>query len=132
MLEWLLAVAFATVPMEVNCLAQNVYFEARNQPIEGQYAVAEVTLNRVKDSTYPSSICEVIKQKHQFSWYRPNAVPKEKEAWKVAKIIALASLREPTHYVSGAQFFHHKSIKPSWARNMKKVRQIGDHVFYRI
>ena len=62
---------------EVKCLAKNIYFEARNQSIQGMYAVADVTLNRVKDSRWPSTICAVVKQRDQrrgkwicqFSWF---------------------------------------------------------------
>jgi len=66
---------------EQHCLAQNIYFEAGNQSLDGMAAVADVTLNRVKSSRYPDTICEVVKQglKHsngamkrnmcQFSWY---------------------------------------------------------------
>ena len=58
---------------EVRCLATNIYWEARNQSIQGMYAVADVTLNRVKDKRWPSTVCEVVKQRRkgvcQFSWF---------------------------------------------------------------
>ena len=44
------------------CLAQNVYFEAKSEPLAGQYAVADVVLNRVNDTRYPNTICEVVKE----------------------------------------------------------------------
>ena len=47
---------------ELYCLAQNVYFEAKSEPLAGQYAVADVVLNRVKDTRYPNTICEVVKE----------------------------------------------------------------------
>ena len=66
----------------IMCLALNIYFEARNQPIEGQLAVAQVVINRVLDDRYPDHACDVITQgptypdsnlpirhKCQFSWY---------------------------------------------------------------
>lgn len=53
---------------EIGCLAANLYFEARGEPLKGQLAVAKVTLNRVKSKQYPDSICAVVFQKHQFSW----------------------------------------------------------------
>ena len=53
---------------DLNCLALNVYHEARNQPIEGQLAVAHVTLNRLDDPSFPSTICEVVFRSRHFSW----------------------------------------------------------------
>ncbi len=47
---------------ELYCMAMNIYFEAKSEPKAGQYAVADVTLNRVNDSRYPNSICEVVLQ----------------------------------------------------------------------
>jgi len=47
---------------ELYCLAQNVYFEAKSEPLAGQYAVADVVLNRIKDNRYPNTICEVVKE----------------------------------------------------------------------
>ena len=47
---------------ELYCLAQNIYFEAKSEPLAGQYAVADVVLNRVKDTRYPNTICEVVKE----------------------------------------------------------------------
>ena len=50
---------------EMICLADNIYFEARNEPVEGMYGVAFVTMNRVRDGSYPNTICNVVKQKFQ-------------------------------------------------------------------
>ena len=68
----LMASSSFVIADEVTCLAQNIYWEARNQSIQGMYAVADVTLNRVKDKRWPSTVCEVVKQRRrsrQFSWY---------------------------------------------------------------
>ena len=66
---------------QVECLAKNIYFEARNEPFAGQLAVALVTLNRVYDDTFPNTVCDVVYQgihtndgfpkrnRCQFSWY---------------------------------------------------------------
>jgi spore germination cell wall hydrolase CwlJ-like protein len=54
---------------EVTCLAENIYFESRNESVMGQIAVAYVTLNRVFDKTHPDTICGVVRQgKHRESW----------------------------------------------------------------
>ena len=50
------------------CLALNVYHEAKNQSLIGQIAVAQVTMNRVRDDRYPSTVCEVVKQGPTYSW----------------------------------------------------------------
>ena len=42
------------------CLALNVYFEARNQPLTGQIAVTQVVMNRVESEYYPDDVCEVV------------------------------------------------------------------------
>ena len=59
----LMASSSFVIADEVKCLAQNIYWEARNQSIQGMYAVADVTLNRVKDKRWPSTVCEVVKQR---------------------------------------------------------------------
>ena len=72
----LMASSSFVIADEVKCLAQNIYWEARNQSIQGMYAIADVTLNRVKDKRWPSTVCEVVKQRKnaggkwvcQFSW----------------------------------------------------------------
>ena len=77
----LLLIGFNAYGSERECLADNIYFEARNQGFAGWVAVAQVTLNRVRDDRFPNTICEVVKQgltyesgfpirdKCQFSWY---------------------------------------------------------------
>ena len=52
----------------ITCLALNIYFESRNQPIEGQVAVSQVVLERVKSDKYPSTVCEVVFQGPTYSW----------------------------------------------------------------
>ena len=102
---------------ELYCLAQNVYFEAKSEPLAGQYAVADVVLNRVNDNRYPNTICEVvregpikeswktrqhadlpdeeriyhpIKNRCQFSWYCDGKADtiRDNDAWRMAQIVA--------------------------------------------
>ena len=86
------------------CLALNVYHEAKNQSFIGQVAVAQVVMNRVKDTRYPNTVCDVVKQgatykwkpdfpiknRCQFSWYcdGKSDKPKEHQAWRTAMHIA--------------------------------------------
>jgi N-acetylmuramoyl-L-alanine amidase len=126
----------------VRCLALNVYFEARGEPEAGQYAVAEVTMNRVASGRYPNTVCGVVYQKNwdplrkryvgAFSWTEFQAVPNPTgEAWQRAWDVAEAVYyhrRAPT--LAGATHYHATYITPSWAENEVPVARIGQHVFY--
>lgn len=117
------------------CLAKNVYFEARGESIVGQEAVAWVTLNRVANSSFPDNICTVIYQDSQFSWTHDGKSdrPRDSVAWATAQSIAEEVLiaygveRDPTE---GATYFHATSVKPSWAKKFERVVQIDNHIFY--
>ena len=124
------------------CLARNVYHEARGEPTAGQYAVAEVTLNRVASRQFPNSVCDVVYEKRfdigrnrlvgAFSWTELASVSKPTGiAWRRAIKAAEAiydKQQEPT--VQGALFYHADSIEPRWAREKKRVARIGSHIFY--
>jgi len=112
---------------EVRCLAENIYWEARNQEEEGRIAVAQVTLNRVSDSRFPNTICGVVKQTKyypsgridlhscQFSWYcdgKPDE-PYENEmnAWNESLALATSVLFDrPSDNTKGALWYHSKKI----------------------
>lgn len=131
---------------ELRCLAENIYFEARSEPIEGMLAVAFVTMNRVNNNRYPDTICEVVKQRNQrtcqFSWWcesRPhylsvNNLLTTEQNRVYNDIVQLAitfyanydKLTDPT---SGALFYHADYVSPNW-RNVRKTTQIGRHIFY--
>lgn len=127
---------------ELFCLALNVYFEARGEPPAGQYAVAEVTMNRVASRRYPDTICGVVHQQNwdplrkryvaAFSWTEFNARPMPKGmAWREALNIAETVYEqryEPK--LNGALHYHAVYIKPSWARGRKPIARIGRHLFY--
>lgn len=128
---------------DLECLAENVYFEARGEPLDGQYAVAEVTVNRTRAANFPHTICQVVHEMRwdagrrryvaDFSWTELGALtPEDGAAWRVAMTVATAvydDLREPL--VPGALFYHAASISPGWARGKKAIATIGNHVFYR-
>lgn len=117
-----------------NCLAMNVYHEARGESIEGQYAVAHVTMNRVDDRRWDDTVCGVVYQPKQFSWTHTIAdqTPKEKKAWAIAKEVAQATLegRVPDN-TSDSTHYHAEYVSPSWANSYEKVTRIGTHIFYR-
>lgn len=125
------------------CLARNIYYEARGEPEQGQFAVAEVTMNRKASKRYPGTVCEVVYQKNwdpirkryvgAFSWTEFDELPEPDGAeWQRALKIAEAVYyrREPPA-LKGAMYYHANYILPSWAREKKQVARIGRHIFYR-
>jgi len=129
-------VSAAVADKNVRCLAENVYYESRGEPLKGQLAVAKVTLNRL-DEGYANSVCGVVKQGCQFSWVCDGTLTRPfGPAWTHAVGIALVALNEP-HKVedptNGATYFHATYIEwqPGWRKVQDSVRQIGNHIFYR-
>lgn len=123
------------------CLAEGIYFESRGEPVKGQAAVAQVILNRVRNPTYPNSVCGVVYQnKHwrnrcQFSFACDNIKDRtsDKPRWSTAKFVA----RETSHgriwqkQVGSSTHYHATYVNPKWAHKMKRVGRIGLHIFYR-
>ena len=130
------------------CLAMNVYHEARDQPLLGQVAVAQVVMNRVEDTRFPASVCEVVKQgqtyswnpdipiKHRchFSWYcdgKPDTIMNQK-AWQTAMFVAeQVYTNKFNDLIEGATHYHAQYVMPEWATSKSFVIQINDHIFYR-
>jgi spore germination cell wall hydrolase CwlJ-like protein len=123
---------------EVECLARNIYFEAAAEPRAGKIAVAEVTMNRVKDKQYPKTVCAVVHQKTkgtcQFSWVcqGKTKVHKRSRAWEESIDIAENILISKREYgiIGDAMYFHATYVDPSWAEQKKLIRKIGNHIFY--
>lgn len=132
---------------EVECLAQNIYFEARNQSRAGQIAVAHVTLNRVNSPYFPGDICSVvteaerrngvpIKNKCQFSWFCDGLSdhPLEQEEWARAMQVAYEAIliyNYDLDITEGSTHYHATSVNPRWASSFVAITQIDDHSFYR-
>ena len=117
----------------VMCLALNIYFEARDQPIDGQLMVAEVTLNRVASPDFPASVCGVVWQPGAFSWTHDGKSdkPRDMQAFAQSVIIANEVLNDPSILLgTSATFYHEKSIHPYWANSYVEVGMVGDHIFY--
>lgn len=116
---------------DVQCLAANVYHEARGEPRMGQLAVAEVTMNRVASPRFPDSVCRVVHQEAAFSWTLGDALLPRGPAWRQAVEVA-ASVYDGEHspVVPGALHYHVHGIEPAWARANEPIRTIGRHVFY--
>jgi spore germination cell wall hydrolase CwlJ-like protein len=130
------------VAREQRCLAEAIYFEARSEPEEGQAAVAQVVLNRVKSGLYPTSVCGVVYQnRHRhlacqftFACEGRSLRVTDAEAWDTAKRVARA-VTDGTTYVAdvgGATHYHADYVRPYWARRLKKMDVIGRHIFYRL
>lgn len=118
---------------ELTCLALNIYWEARNQSMAGQLAVAQVTLNRVSDPRYADNVCDVVYEHKQFSWYwdGKSDTPKEPRAWEKANLIASAALHGSRHVAfRDVTHYHAVYIEPFWKDYMVQIAMIGDHVFY--
>ncbi len=126
---------------EENCLARAVYFEARSESEMGQMAVAKVILNRVKDPNYPKSICGVVYQGSQrrnscqFS-FACDGLPddvKSPGAWSRSKRIAQKAINGDLKMgkaMASATNYHADYVNPKWARSMRKLVKIGNHIFY--
>ena len=123
------------------CLAEGIYFEARGESKHGQKAVAQVIVNRVKNPTFPNSICGVVyHNKHmrnrcQFSFACDGIRDRvrSKKAWRVAKRIAddVIDGKVWLEEVGSASHYHADYVRPRWARAMKKMSKIGKHIFFR-
>jgi spore germination cell wall hydrolase CwlJ-like protein len=120
---------------QIQCLAENAYFEAGNQSTKGKVAVTHVVMNRVKDGRFPKSPCSVVHQKSkgvcQFSWVcegkkKIHDTKLFAEAKRVAENVYLGNTRDVT---KGAKFYHANYVNPNWG--LHRVTQIGAHIFYR-
>ncbi len=123
------------------CLAEALYFEARGEPVAGQFAVAEVILNRRDSRRFPNTVCGVVNQgtgkkyQCQFSYTCDGIAENisERKAWlrvgKVARLILAGAPRKLTH---GATHYHTNAVNPNWARVFPKTASIGVHYFYRM
>lgn len=111
---------------ELKCLVDNVYHEARGEPLVGQIAVARVTLNRV--GIWAPTVCEVVYQRHQFAWTSNRFKPiRDQAAYQIAWQAAWMSRTYPLH----ATYYHSIKIKPKWARAFIPIKQINNHIFYK-
>ncbi|MEK9671845.1 MAG: cell wall hydrolase [Rhodospirillaceae bacterium] len=133
-------VADAADPEELKCLALNIYWEARSEPVAGQFAVAAITMNRVRHQNFPNTICGVVrqggwKQRHrcQFSWWCDGKTdtPFELVSWfqaqDIAHLVLSGAVPDPTR---GALWYHAEYVSPAWQEAMVPTVKIGRHVFY--
>ena len=134
------------------CMAQNIYFEAGNQPLSGKLAVANVTMNRVEDLQFPETICGVVYDvkewrtswsgklvpvigQCQFSWYCDGKSddPKDSITWLESIRIADIILGSDQYLdiTDGALWYHADYIHPYWADHLERLVVIENHIFYK-
>ena len=127
---------------QIQCMAENTYFEARGEPIIGQIAVNNVVLNRLNDpqKRFGHSPCEVIKQITynkkkqkvcQFSWRcEKNKVIRNYEQFSQIKLLVeQVYIGFHGDVTNGAKYYHATYVNPKW--NLRKLIQIGQHIFYK-
>jgi spore germination cell wall hydrolase CwlJ-like protein len=117
---------------ELRCLSENVFWESRGEELVGQYAVAEVTMNRMRSSEFPNSVCGVVHQRGAFSWtYRTELPEPHGYEWRRAKAVAESvydNIESPLD--NGALFYQAIRGSPAWAATRQQVALDGQHLFY--
>lgn len=117
---------------DIVCLAKNIYFESRGEPMSGKLHVAKVTLNRANHETlFDKTICKVVYATKQFSWTEKEHKIKSGIAWREAQILAKGILQGYILIPStNALYFHNTQVNPKWAKTKTIVARIGNHIFY--
>lgn len=130
------------IASSIACIAMAIYFEARSEPLEGQVAVANTIINRVKSLHFPDTPCDVVQQgrywqgsplRHQchFSYWcdgKPETIDDE-QAYTVALSIAVNADRL-YDVTGGATYYHRDDVNPYWIDELQTKRKIGRHIFY--
>jgi spore germination cell wall hydrolase CwlJ-like protein len=137
---WIDSQPVATGNEQFECLAEALYFEARGESVKGQFAVAEVIINRANSTKFPGTICKVVNQgtgrKHrcQFSYTcdgHPEVIGEQQAYDRVAKVARMALDGKVPALTDGATFYHTTGVSPSWSRKFNRTTKIGVHLFYR-
>ena len=138
--KWLSKQPKASLTEQASCLAEALYFEARGESVVGQFAVAEVIMNRVDSPSFPNSICGVIHQgtgrKYacQFTYTcdgHPEHIGEPAAYAQVSKVASLMARGADRPLTDGATYYHTHNVSPSWARKFARTTTIGVHHFYR-
>jgi len=140
--SWLRRQSISDLDEQAQCLATAIYHEARGETLKGQFAVAEVIMNRVQSRNFPNSICGVVYQGVvagriggcQFSFAcdgRPESMPNRRAADLARRIGYVMAQGAHRGLTGGAQYFHTTAVNPSWSNRFTQTTQIGAHLFYR-
>ena len=118
---------------ELDCLTRNIYYEAGVEEEKGKYAVAQVTVNRLKTGYWGRTICDVVYAPKQFSWTMAKSLTKPNtELWSQSEQIARQVLEGHRIPRLARSLYYHATYIPSpkWADPAAEAGQIGNHVFY--
>mgnify|MGYP000099941224 FL=1 len=133
---------------QVQCLALNIYHEARSESALGQEAVGLVTMNRVYDNRYPDTVCDVVYQSHmdskgrpirnkcQFSWFCDGKSDTIHDTESFDKVLILSESILKSYGIErditdGAVMYHASYVKPYWASSYIKTSRVDSHIFYK-
>lgn len=122
---------------EEECLAKNLYYEARGEGVPGMVAVANVVLRRVASNAFPDTVCGVVMQDGQFSWYRAGAhYSPQGDAYQRALTVAqnVMSVWKITYFEGALYYMNPKKASRDGKRffaKLKPLGKLGNHVFYR-
>jgi hypothetical protein len=131
--------AASTGRSSLDCLTEAVYYEAASESEQGQRAVAQVVLNRVRHPSFPNSVCAVVYQGSerrtgcQFTFTCDGSLrrPAARGLWLRARQIAESALSGRVEASVGmATHYHTDWVFPYWAPNLKKITKVGTHIFY--
>ncbi|MBY5933040.1 cell wall hydrolase [Tateyamaria omphalii] len=138
--SWLDAQPTAKGGAHWKCLSEALYFEARGETVKGQFAVAEVIMNRVRSARFPDNVCGVINQgtgkryQCQFTYTcdgNPETIHEPRAFERVAKVARAVLDGRAPDLTKGATHYHTTAVRPRWSRVYTKTASIGVHVFYR-
>lgn len=138
--KWVANQPAATGGADWRCLSEALYFEARGESVKGQFAVAEVILNRVKSRKFPGSVCAVVNQgtgkrnRCQFSYTcdgNPENIHEPAAYRNVGKIARALLDGAPRNLTVGATYYHNHTVRPRWSRTFTRTASIDGHYFYR-
>ena len=124
----------------VDCLASAIYYEAGNEALEGQKAVAQVILNRVRHPAYPKTICGVVYQGQerstgcQFSFSCDGSMARIPAAalWQRLRNLSQSMLTGTVYAPVGwATHYHTDWVVPVWSAKLDKIRAEATHLFFR-
>ena len=117
---------------QIECLSNVAYHEAKGESDKGMLAVIHTTLNRVKDTRFPKTVCGVVYQKSQYSWTKYNPKVKEQEQYaravRLAKEVIDGKHKDNTY---GALYFVHVKINRNWLEKLTYTCTIGNHKFFK-
>ena len=115
-------------------LALNIYHESRGENNAGQIMVGIVTLTRLKSKKWGNTIKKVVTAPHQFSWYwdGKSDKPRNKKCWEIAQKNAIIAIYYFSIYdYDRIMYYHNNHVSPYWAKKFIKVKEIGNHIFYK-